>query len=290
MDNHGSHLTHEFLEWCQQHRILLYSFPPHSTHFLQPLDGKPFQQYKHYHGEAVNEAARALYPSFGKVEFLQHLPKIRQKAFKSQTILSGFKDCGILPWNPDPIIKRLESCLLPEPELQIWTGDKKTDGSTPTPPPTPSSSSSSPKTLDKLRHYINKAQEAIADLDEANRIMSPKLEKNIGKIFSGSLTQAESSAQYKDDLTQLRQSTTRQNKPRSRRIVQSLSDEGILTVRNANRRIQARKQDEEAKETRRASRRSRNISTTQAATGENRVSDENTAPTEGLGVIEYLLG
>ena len=120
--------------------------------------------------------------------------------------------------------------------------------------------------------------------------MSPRLEKNIGKIFSGSLTQAESNAQYKDDLTQLHQSTTQQNKPRSRRIVQSLSDEGILTVKNANCCIQARKQDEEAKETQRASRRSRNISTTQAAMGENRVSDENTALREGFSVLEYLIG
>ena len=85
-----------------------------------------------------------------------------------------------MPWNPDPIIKHLESCLLPEPELQIWTGDKKADGSTPA--PTPSSSSSSPKTLDKLRHYINKAQEAISEIDEANQILSLRLEKNISNI------------------------------------------------------------------------------------------------------------
>ena len=225
---------------------------------------------------------------FGKVEFLQHLPKIRQKAFKSQTILSGFRDCGIMPFNPDLIIKRLESRLPPEPELQIWTGDKKADGNTPTPPSTPSSSSSSPKTLDKLRHYINKAQEAMAELD--NQAMSSKLMKNIDKIFSGSLTQAESGAQYKDDLTYLRQSTQRQNKPRSRRQVQSLSDEGILTVRDANRSIQARKEEEEAKEARRASKRSRNISTTQEAMGGSWVSDENRIPTEGLGVLEYLIG
>lgn len=193
-----------------------------------------------------------------------------------------------MPFNPDLIIKRLESRLPPEPELQIWTGDKKADGNTPTPPSTPSSSSSSPKTLDKLRHYINKAQEAMAELD--NQAMSSKLMKNIDKIFSGSLTQAESGAQYKDDLTYLRQSTQRQNKPRSRRQVQSLSDEGILTVRDANRSIQARKEEEEAKEARRASKRSRNISTTQEAMGGSWVSDENRIPTEGLGVLEYLIG
>ena len=82
IDNYSAHLTHKFIEWCQQYRILLY-FPPHSIHFLQLLDQKPFQQYKHYYGEAVNETARTLYPSFEKVEFLQYLLSIQQKAFKS---------------------------------------------------------------------------------------------------------------------------------------------------------------------------------------------------------------
>ena len=118
--------------------------------------------------------------------------------------------------------------------------------------------------------------------------MSPRLEKNIGKIFSGSLTQAESNAQYKDDLTQLHQSTTQQNKPRSRRIVQSLSDEGILTVKNANCCIQARKQDEEAKAERQASKRSRNSSTTQATMGGSMVPIESTPIKEGDNVIAWF--
>ena len=262
MDNHGSHLTYEFIEWCQHHNILLYPFPAHTTHFLQPLDGKPFQQYKHYHGEAVNDAARDLYPFFEKREFLQRLSGIRQKTFKSWTIISGFADCGINPFKPDPIIERLKNKLPPEPELQIWTGDRKADGSTPTPPSTPSSDSSSPKNLHKLRHHIYKACEAMAEFDKTNQVMSPKLVKNISKIFSGSLTQAESGAQYKDDLTHLRQSARRQNKTRTRRQVQSLSSEGILTVKDANRHILARKQDEEAKAERQASKRSGNPSAT----------------------------
>jgi hypothetical protein len=38
LDSHGSHLTAEFIEFCDAHRILLAIFPPHSTHSLQPLD------------------------------------------------------------------------------------------------------------------------------------------------------------------------------------------------------------------------------------------------------------
>lgn len=109
MDNHGSHLTYNFIEYCEKNCILLYTLPVHTTHVLQPLDGKPFQQYKHFHGKAVNEAARYGYEYFGKREFLQHLPTIQMDAFKSYTIQSGFSDCGIYPFNPDPVIEGLEN-------------------------------------------------------------------------------------------------------------------------------------------------------------------------------------
>jgi hypothetical protein len=38
LDGHGSHLTFDFLDFCEAHRILVSMFPPHSTHTLQPLD------------------------------------------------------------------------------------------------------------------------------------------------------------------------------------------------------------------------------------------------------------
>ena len=75
MDNHSSHLTYNFIEYCKQHNILLYTLPPHTSYILQPLDGNPFQQYKYFHGKTVNEAARYKYEDFGKHEF-QHLPNI----------------------------------------------------------------------------------------------------------------------------------------------------------------------------------------------------------------------
>jgi hypothetical protein len=45
-DGHGSHLTFEFLDYCGQNNIIPFGFLPHSTHLCQPLDGKPFLNYK----------------------------------------------------------------------------------------------------------------------------------------------------------------------------------------------------------------------------------------------------
>lgn len=38
VDGHGSHLTMDFIRYCDNNRILLCIMPPHSTHTLQPLD------------------------------------------------------------------------------------------------------------------------------------------------------------------------------------------------------------------------------------------------------------
>ncbi|KAJ5238497.1 transcriptional regulator family: Centromere protein B DNA-binding region [Penicillium chermesinum] len=45
-DGHGAHLTLEFLQKCEQNSIIPFAFLPHSTHIYQPLDGKPFLNYK----------------------------------------------------------------------------------------------------------------------------------------------------------------------------------------------------------------------------------------------------
>jgi hypothetical protein len=43
LDNANSHLTIEFTTYAEEKKIILYAFPPHTTHLLQLLDGIPFQ-------------------------------------------------------------------------------------------------------------------------------------------------------------------------------------------------------------------------------------------------------
>jgi hypothetical protein len=38
MDGYGSHITPEFIQYCDNHCILLAILPPYATHTLQPLD------------------------------------------------------------------------------------------------------------------------------------------------------------------------------------------------------------------------------------------------------------
>ena len=38
LDGHTSHISVNFVQYCQDHQIVLLYLPPHSTHYLQPLD------------------------------------------------------------------------------------------------------------------------------------------------------------------------------------------------------------------------------------------------------------
>ena len=70
MDGYGSHRTREFLSYCEDHKIIPFGLPSHTTHLLQPLDVSVFQPLKHWHSEAVNRAVQTGDEIFSKFEFL----------------------------------------------------------------------------------------------------------------------------------------------------------------------------------------------------------------------------
>ena len=107
LDGYGSHCMYEFLDYCEKNKIVLFCLPPHATHLLQPLDVVVFQPYKHWHAEAVDAAACTGCVDFNKLEFLKALGSIRQKALKPSTILSVFRETGLIPYRPKKVVDRL---------------------------------------------------------------------------------------------------------------------------------------------------------------------------------------
>jgi hypothetical protein len=79
-------------------KILVLRLPPHSTHFLQPLDVVIFEQWKHWHAEAIDHAVRHGVGDFDKQTFLSNIESIRQATFKEGSIKSAFRKCGFVPF------------------------------------------------------------------------------------------------------------------------------------------------------------------------------------------------
>ena len=59
LNGHGSHVTPDFLEFCEAKRIIVIVYPPYSTHSLQLLDVVLFRPLsKHYTKELTQHLQR----------------------------------------------------------------------------------------------------------------------------------------------------------------------------------------------------------------------------------------
>jgi hypothetical protein len=75
---------------------------PHSTHKCQPLDVSYFKSLKHFYNEACRNFVRQ-HPRKGitKEDFGDLLKPAWDKSATVGNLTSGFRKCGIYPYNPD---------------------------------------------------------------------------------------------------------------------------------------------------------------------------------------------
>jgi hypothetical protein len=108
LDGHGSHVIMDSIQYCDQRKILLAIFPPHSTHMLQPLDVcmfKPLSQAYPNELSAFLERSKELSP-IKKGAFFPLFWKAWVSSFKENTIINSFKATSISPIEPDVILKK----------------------------------------------------------------------------------------------------------------------------------------------------------------------------------------
>jgi hypothetical protein len=122
LDDHGSHVTMEFINYCDHHRILLIILPPHSTHTLQPLDvvlSKLLSQA--YSNKLTNHLhkAQGLIP-IKKGDFFPLFRSAWISSFTGNRILKAFEATGIWPMDTNVILRRFAST--PEAERSSSSG------------------------------------------------------------------------------------------------------------------------------------------------------------------------
>ena len=108
LDGHGSHLTMDFINYCDQNRILLAVYPPHSTHTLQPLDVVMFKPLSTAYSK---ELTTHLHKGQGlsvvkKGDFFHLFWKAWIGTFTKELILKSFEATGISPLQPNVILNR----------------------------------------------------------------------------------------------------------------------------------------------------------------------------------------
>ncbi|KFY32618.1 hypothetical protein V493_00029 [Pseudogymnoascus sp. VKM F-4281 (FW-2241)] len=121
LDSHVSHTSNEFIILAAEHYIILWAFPPHLTHVLQPLDVGIFQPYKYWHRQAVLRAIREMDITYNLLLFMRDLPQMREQTFKESTIQSAFQKAGIWPISCNIALEKLRTYSQPIQPIEPTT-------------------------------------------------------------------------------------------------------------------------------------------------------------------------
>lgn len=91
MDNHHSHVTYRFLQYCYNNCILALCLPPHTTHALQPLDVGVFGPLSTYYKQEVQRVynvSQGRIP-INKESFYSIFMRARDHAYTRHTLKSS---------------------------------------------------------------------------------------------------------------------------------------------------------------------------------------------------------
>jgi hypothetical protein len=165
VDGHGSHVNMKFLNWCEQHKILLAVYPPHSTHRLQPLDVGVFAPLANYYSQALDDLVRKSEgrTSISKRDFFSLFWPAFEKAFAKENIVSAWSNTGIWPFDPQKVLKSF-----PEAQKAKVRSQRSTQRSS----DSPLSVYDSPSKTKRLRSMLS-ASSAYSDC---------KTQKTLGKL------------------------------------------------------------------------------------------------------------
>ena len=99
-DNHESHISVVGLDYASENGVVMLSFPPHSSHKLQPLDSTVYGPLKKLYN---NSCESWMSNNPGKAMTIYEIPEIggcaNPKSVTPANIQSGFRITGIHPFN-----------------------------------------------------------------------------------------------------------------------------------------------------------------------------------------------
>ena len=117
LDGHSSHESLGLLMAARENNIKILALPPHSTHYLQPLDRSVFGPFNDYYDEACSSFLQEnVLHQINRWSFPSLMNKAWEKAFTGENIRAGFRACGIFPFNPQAIPESAFAPSLPTEE------------------------------------------------------------------------------------------------------------------------------------------------------------------------------
>jgi hypothetical protein len=108
LDGHESHESAEFQEYYKAHNIITLGLPPHSSHLTQPLDVGCFSVLKRAYGRQIETFIKAHINHISKVEFFLAFAAAYKESMTAQNAQAGFRGAGLVPFDPQAVISKLD--------------------------------------------------------------------------------------------------------------------------------------------------------------------------------------
>ena len=104
IDGNSSHFESVSVELAKEQNVIIFCLPPHTTHRSQPLDSCVFGLLKKawtevYHTYQQDNPGAVI----TKYSFTPLFAKVWSQSFTPNNLISGFKKCGINPFNCETI-------------------------------------------------------------------------------------------------------------------------------------------------------------------------------------------
>lgn len=100
LDGHTSHINLAVAEFCRDHSIILFCFPPHASHVLQPLDVTIFGPLKKKWNASIENFRLLNKVSITRSHFFHVFdPAWESCVAMTQNVIAGFRCCGLVPFN-----------------------------------------------------------------------------------------------------------------------------------------------------------------------------------------------
>eukprot|EP01122_Echinamoeba_exundans_P004425 TRINITY_DN1445_c0_g1_i2.p1 TRINITY_DN1445_c0_g1~~TRINITY_DN1445_c0_g1_i2.p1 ORF type:complete len:395 (-),score=69.29 TRINITY_DN1445_c0_g1_i2:175-1359(-) len=113
LDHHTTHEQYNALRFLVERMWKVLFFPPHTTHFLQPLDNVWFARYKSEAAKAVRQSSfrDALERTVTLSPLASVIGVVARKAFTKESINASFRNTGMHPFDKEKIAVALEKYL-----------------------------------------------------------------------------------------------------------------------------------------------------------------------------------
>ena len=196
--------------------------PAHTSHILQPLDVSCFGPLKKAYGSQIEMKMRLGVNHITKEEFLPTFLTAYRQSMTPETITSGFKATGLVPFDPQRVLDKLGPIIKA------------------TPSPRSSQTSWNPQTLKTLPQIKRQSQLVLTENRKRRRLSASSADKPFQQLLKGFENVVHEKALLIAEVAALRAENQHQKKKRARKTG-SLQKGGSMAVDDAQEAISERR-------------------------------------------------